>query len=109
MKIETKSLGTLMDILKSNFDSKHYIKMEVIRRKLKQDSEETVQLIEVKISAPIGTGTEHWTFEYAYELLKKPKEMDLCIKRWSEAFAIAKWKPTLNLEGYTSVNNNTIN
>ena len=104
MKIEYKEVPELLNIFKSYWSNNYHIKFEW---KLWVDS---TYLINVKVNNTDkgGLAEENWTLEYARTILKSPKEMELCVKRWKDGFKNAKKKPTLDIEGH-KVDESTLN
>ena|SRR6056300_1676377 len=104
MKIEYKEVPELLNIFKSYWSNNYHIKFEW------RSSKDYIYLINVKVNDTDkgGQGEENWTLEYAYTILKSPKEMELCIKRWKDGFKNAKKKPTLDIEGH-KVDPSTLN
>ena len=104
MKIEYKEVPELLNIFKSYWSNNYHIKFEW------RSSKDYIYLINVKVNDTDkgGQGEENWTLEYAYTILKTPKEMELCIKRWKDGFKNAKKKPTLDIEGH-KVDPSTLN
>jgi hypothetical protein len=104
MKIEYKEVPELLNIFKSYWSNNYHIKFEW------RSSLDYLYLINVKVNDTDkgGQGEENWTLEYAYTVLKTPKEMELFIKRWKDGFKNAKKKPTLDIEGH-KVDESTLN
>ena len=106
MDIEHKDIPKLMKEFKKHFQNYMHIKF-IKTKTLAQVGENktaVVDIINVQINdtSKGGRGEENWTLQYAYDILKHPKEMDLCVQRWLLGFKTAKKKPTLDLPGYTS-------
>ena len=104
MDIEYKDVPELMRIFKGFFPSHMHIKFlwQKTRAQITKDRTAVVTVINVKINDTKdgGEGEENWTLEYAYNILKHPKEMELCAKRWLDSFKNKKKKATLDLPGY---------
>lgn len=59
-----------------------------------------------------GMGSEVWSYDFAAKLLKEPKELDKCGRRWRESFkmALENAKPlNLNAEFFDQPENSKIN
>jgi len=113
MKIEYKEVPELLNIFKSYWANNYHIKFEwkPIAYYMKDNAQmvrDTVINVKVNDTDKGGQGEENWTLEYAYTILKTPKEMELCIKRWKDGFKNAKKKPTLDIEGH-KVDPSTLN
>lgn len=114
MKIEYKEVPELLNIFKSYWSNNYHIKFEwkptIVQVGERSSQVQRVTLVNVKVNDTDkgGEGEENWTLEYAYTLLKTPKEMELCIKRWKDGFKNAKKKPTLDIEGH-KVESSTLN
>jgi hypothetical protein len=105
MDIKYQDIPELLKIFTSYWPSKYHIKMEH-KRVWAENAFICVIYVRINDTEKGGEGEEHWLLEYANDIFKKPKEMELCIKRWHTAFAKAKAKPTLDILGST---NETIN
>lgn len=105
MKIEYKEVPELMNTFKKHWPNKYHIKFEwkPIMAQVSDNNVQRITVINVKVNDTDlgGEGEENWTLEYAHTLLKTPKEMDACVKRWHDGFKNAKRKSTLNVGGHT--------
>jgi len=104
MKIEYRQVSELMKNFTGYFPNHIHIKFLWTKTRAQVTAEETavIPIIKVTINDTNkgGEGEEYWTLEYAYSLLKQPKEMELCVARWFKGFKNARRTPTLELPGY---------
>lgn len=114
MKIEYKEVPELLNIFKSYWPSNYHIRFKwqptMVQVGENNNQVQQITLINVKVNDVDrgGEGEENWSLEYARTILKQPKEMELCIKRWQDGFKNVKKKPTLNIQGY-EVDPSTLN
>lgn len=114
MKIEHKEVPELLKIFRSYWARNYHIgmKWQPIMAQIGEDKNhvQRITVINVKVNDTDlgGEGEENWTLEYAYTLLKTPKEMETCIKRWKDGFKNAKRKSTLDIGGH-KVDPSTLN
>jgi hypothetical protein len=94
MELEYRNLDELHKIFKSYFPNHYYIKFDW---QLLEGVTKKLRIIQVTVSNTLqgGEGVERWSLEYAATIFTQPKEMELCVKRWLDAFSEVK-KPTLN-------------
>jgi len=111
LDIEYNDVPKLMTTFKSFFASHIHIKFkwQKVKAQVEENRTAWITVVNVKVNDTIkgGEGEENWRLDYAYTLLKQPKEMELCATRWLDGFKNAKKKSTLELPGYE--NANTIN
>jgi hypothetical protein len=107
-----------MKSFKKFFDPNFHIRFNWVPTKVNHNGtlrRTTVINVKVNDTKNGGEAEENWLLDYAYTLLKQPKEMDMCAKRWLEAFKNVKKKATLDILGHVGVtipkanNNNIIN
>lgn len=94
MDLDYRNLDKLHKIFKSYFSDQYYIKFDW---QLLEGTTKNLRIIQVTVSDTLGcgVGVERWCLEYAQTIFTQPKEMELCVKRWQDAFLEVK-KPTLN-------------
>lgn len=106
MDIEYKDVPELMNLFKRFFPKHFHIKFSWAPMNIWDNGtvkRATVINVKVNDTEKGGEGEENWLLSYAYTLLKNPKEMDLCAKRWLDAFVAAKRKATLDILGHKNV------
>lgn len=106
MNIEFKEVPDLMNAFKKFFPAYFHITFKWMPCDAELNGEvKRITVINVVINNTRdgGAAEENWLLEYAYSLLKNPKELDACAQRWLTAFANAKRKATLDILGHKNV------
>lgn len=108
MKIELKEVPALVESFRKFFPAHFHINFkwmptEVMDAETKSIKRITVINVKVNDTQKGGEAEENWLLEYAYTLLKYPKEMDKCGERWLAGFANAKKQATLDILGHKNV------
>lgn len=91
--MKATELKKLQKSFASLFTSEYLISMQFHHR---LDVGRVVKVRVNKIN-DVGEAQEDWSLDFADKLLKNPKELEVCAKRWLDAFSNAKPKPTLEL------------